>query len=381
MKSCALNSDHIHYKADINSMDTLKRIVMRLPPHLQAKWAEESNKLIEAEKEPEFSHLASFVEKRATVANTAFGKLVEARPEADIKPKFRRRPSVDSPASATSLGIQSANGVRPPDGTSLGQPALSPVAQGSSKQVSSLSCLFCNGVHSLERCFKFRDKAFDERKEFVSTEKLCANCLRVNHFARRCRMAKACLFSGCGQRHHSLLHPPPPALERVETPVGCTTKEPLPEGDIGNGPSGAGQEAQCAAVKSGRSRVSLQIVPAFLDNGFDTTLCLSSLAESLGVSGKPVHFSLSSINAENIPKSGYEVSLNVLALDCDDPILLDKVWTVDRLPISKRSVPSDEDVSQWPHLKGVKFPRLDGEEKGVSILIGNDVPEAHWVYD
>ena len=48
MKSCALNSDHMHYKADINSMDTLKRVVMRLPPHLQAKWAEESNKLIEA---------------------------------------------------------------------------------------------------------------------------------------------------------------------------------------------------------------------------------------------------------------------------------------------------------------------------------------------
>ena len=33
------------------------------------------------------------------------------------------------------------------------------------------------------------------------------------------------------------------------------------------------------------------------------------------------------------------------------------------------------------HLKGVKFPRLEGEEKAVSILIGNDVPEAHWVYD
>ena len=87
MKSCALNSDHMHYKADINSMDMLKRIVMRLPPHLQAKWAEESNKLIEAEIEPEFSHLAGFVERRATVANTAFGKLVGARPEVDIKPK------------------------------------------------------------------------------------------------------------------------------------------------------------------------------------------------------------------------------------------------------------------------------------------------------
>ena len=31
MKSYALNSDHMHYKADINSMATLKKIGMRLP--------------------------------------------------------------------------------------------------------------------------------------------------------------------------------------------------------------------------------------------------------------------------------------------------------------------------------------------------------------
>lgn len=56
MKSCALNSDHMHYyKADIDSMDTLKRIVMRLLPHLQAKWTEESNKLMDAELEPDFT--------------------------------------------------------------------------------------------------------------------------------------------------------------------------------------------------------------------------------------------------------------------------------------------------------------------------------------
>ena len=209
-------------------------------------------------------------------------------------------------------------------------------------------------------------------------------------------MAKACLFSGCGQRHHSLLHPPPAPLEGVERPAGCSTRETSSQASPQSSASVADLEAQCAAVETGSSRVSLQIVPvrvrgeeggpeietyAFLDNGSDTTLCLSSLAESLGVSGKPVHFSLTSINAENIPKSGYEVAFDVLALDGDVPIVLDKVWTVDRLPISKRSVPSDEDVSQWPHLKGVKFPRLDGEEKAVSILIGNDVPEAHWVYE
>jgi len=225
IRNCSLNSEHMRYKAYINSMDTLKRIVMRLPPHLQAKWVEESNKLIEAETEPEFSHLAGFVDKRATVANTAFGKLVGTKPEGDIKTKSRRIPGGDPPAYVTSLGIQSTISGRTLDGLSPGQPTVGPVAQGSSKQVTPLACLFCNGTHNLERCFKFRDKSYDERKEFVLTRKVCANCLRANHLARRRRMAKACLFSGCGQRHHSLLHPPPAALEGVERPTSCTTQE------------------------------------------------------------------------------------------------------------------------------------------------------------
>ena len=45
-------------------MDTLKKVVMRLPAHLQAKWAEESSNLIEADIEPEFSHLTDFVERQ-----------------------------------------------------------------------------------------------------------------------------------------------------------------------------------------------------------------------------------------------------------------------------------------------------------------------------
>ena len=31
MKNCILNSEQMRYKADINSMDTLKKVVMRLP--------------------------------------------------------------------------------------------------------------------------------------------------------------------------------------------------------------------------------------------------------------------------------------------------------------------------------------------------------------
>lgn len=62
----------------------------------------------------------------------------------------------------------------------------------------------------------------------------------------------------------------------------------------------------------------------------------------------------------------------------DKEIALDKVWTVDTLHLPQGSPPA-EDTAQWPHLNGIHFPRIESDT--VSVLIGSDVPEAHWVYD
>lgn len=120
---------------------------------------------------------------------------------------------------------------------------------------------------------------------------------------------------------------------------------------------------------------------AFLHVGLDTTLFSDSLAESCSLSKKPTQFSLTSINAKNSPRSGFEVALNVKAFKGEDEVHLDKVWTVDRLPVSKPNILTEDDIDRWPHLHGIEFPRLDGDEKEVEILIGSDVPEAHWTFE
>ena len=62
----------------------------------------------------------------------------------------------------------------------------------------------------------------------------------------------------------------------------------------------------------------------------------------------------------------------------DEYIELDRVWSVGKLPVSKESITSTEDNCDWPHLQAISIPKLD---KQVTILIGNDVPEAHWVFE
>ena len=54
-------------------------------------------------------------------------------------------------------------------------------------------------------------------------------------------------------------------------------------------------------------------------------------------------------------------------------------WRVDKLPISRRSIPTASDVARRSHLDGIDFPELLNETVG--IIIGSDVPEGHWVLD
>ena len=87
-------------------MDNLEKVVKRLPPHLQASWADESGKLICNGIEPEFSYLTNFVEKKAAIANTAFGKLVGAKPADASKPKVR---TIANPAKVSTFAIRNDN--------------------------------------------------------------------------------------------------------------------------------------------------------------------------------------------------------------------------------------------------------------------------------
>ena len=391
MRICQLNSSELRYQADINSIDTLTKIVMRLPVHMQAKWAEESGKLLEMSLEPSFLDLTEFIEKRALVANTEFGKLVGSK---QSEPRLKRPPWRIADGKGTVLAFSKVGG-------NLQDLRNTNSLKGKYPVESRAICKFCDGTHELEKCFKFQDKRYAQRKEFIRKQNLCENCLKPNHVARRCRSPGACLLSGCKERHHSLLHPPSSCVTPVD--LGESGRTQTTHDQINTSSEETNKECTTASphhieaggdsiAGSNRTRISLRIVPvrvsakngkevktyAFLDDGSDTSLCLQRLVEELGVKGSPTSFALTTINAEGTQRLGEELSLTVKALTSNDYIHLDRVYTVNNLPVSKKSIPCTEDIRDWPHLKGISLPKLDKE---VSILIGNDVPEAHWVFE
>ena len=387
MRNCLLNSTQLNYKADINAMDTLSKIVKKLPSYLQAKWAERSGTLIGCDIEPEFQHLTEFVEKNASTANTIFGKLVGAKPDDDNKNKFRPRIS-----NKGTLGVTRYTETQTSETRTPGNIKTTGYRDNNSHPArKQVRCIYCNQTnHDLVRCYKFREKSHKERMDFVRKEKLCDNCFRRNHLAKRCKFNPSCMISGCGRKHHSLLHP----TSKSENEFSEGPNDPVRSEESPRHGNEAGSSGNCSATANRRQKVSLRIVPvkvknedgtreietyAFIDNGSDTTLCSKDLVHELNLSSKPCEFTLTTVNGQDKSRNGQEVKLNIQSLNGDGSIQLDRVWTVESLPISEQCIPTVEEISRWSHLSDIEFPKLENAK--VTILIGSDAPEAHWIFE
>ena len=100
---------------------------------------------------------------------------------------------------------------------------------------------------------------------------------------------------------------------------------------------------------------------ALLDDGSDVSLCNIDLVKRLGITGLPTRFSLTTVNDGTRQKTGEEVKLIVSDLRGQEEVDITRAWTVHKLPISRRSIPTASDVARWSHLDCIEFPELSNE--------------------
>ena len=118
-----------------------------------------------------------------------------------------------------------------------------------------------------------------------------------------------------------------------------------------------------------------KVVHAIRDEGSNTTLVKESLASELQLEGQPIDFQLTTMNGVS-QESGRSYSFYVQGVGQKDCIEIQNALSVKDLSVAKSCIPSKEDVAKWRHFDGISVPELERSE--VSLLIGADVPEAHW---
>ncbi|PFX17955.1 hypothetical protein AWC38_SpisGene17711 [Stylophora pistillata] len=377
LKDCEHTLESIGYLDEINSADNLRRIVQRLPYHLRTKFVEVADQIQQTGQRTNISHIAEFVKVKARVANNpVFGCVVDiAR---DRSENERRKPKSRS-ATLTGERVSTFNTQETKSGGRQSPPPFF-------KPASFMKCPSCSGDHSFARCRCFKNKTFEERLEIMKKAQLCFNCFKYGHIGVGCLAKGACEVPGCKRRHHTLLHPPspPPAVggsDRVAD-KGTQAESVAPF-----------QSGQTYSTSAGEGKVCLRVVPvkvrshddaskiietyALLDGGSDISLCDEKLAMDLGVHGRQKTFYLTTQEKTDSPRVGQVLSLVVESLDGSDRVDIVRLWTVDKLNASGRTIPSEQDPKQWPHLRDIKLPSTS--EKEVRLIIGTNVPDAFWV--
>lgn len=352
MRLCSVTLKQLNYESDLNATKTLRAIVRRLPSSLQSRWCDYASSVLKGRREPTFDELAEFVSDRADAATTRLVYLGDENMKGTTSKCF------DNESSARLRSVPRVHTMA----------TLSQVGTHSGEKVPSFryqpTCAICEQHHYVDQCTTFRSMAKTDRIQVVKSADLCCLCLKPNHNPSNCRSRKVCGWEGCSGQHHPLLH--------QNSTVNTT------EATVNFGAASKKSHVALGVVPVRvQGHHGLKIVNALLDTGSDTTLVSRALIQELGLFGATTTLALSSINGRCQIEAD-RVSLSIGAVESPDSMKIN-AWAIDNLPPVSAVLIETKEQEKWMHLSQLELPLPS--EKPIELLIGMDVPAAHWVVE
>ncbi|XP_017297078.2 uncharacterized protein LOC108251331 [Kryptolebias marmoratus] len=337
LRGCSNLTEHITYMKELDLPLNMRSIILKLPYKIRERWRNVACDLQEnSGQRALFTDLVAFIEKQVKVASDPlFGNIMD----------FQQLNSKNSNKSFTNQkkrGSSYATNV-----ITLNNECASENKSKSSKSHSCLYCLLSN--HTVDKCFKFKEKPHRDKVNFIKEKGMCFGCLKIGHISRECRGRLDC--SVCHQKHPSVLH-----IDKENT--GAFSRR---------------LQNHLIQVRSPKTNTTVQTY-AFLDPGSTGTFCTESLARKLQLKGKRTSIQLQTMGHKDIVSTNIISGLQVAALDKNDFIELPDIITQKLMPVSKENVPLQEDIDRWPYLQSIKLHNIDAD---VDLLIGTDAPK-YW---
>ncbi|XP_077978766.1 uncharacterized protein LOC144434185 [Glandiceps talaboti] len=352
----------VHLK-ELDYHKNLQMLVDKLPYKMREQWRRKTYDLLQ-HRPVEFRDLVRFVQKEADVmSNAVFGNLNHAtqRREDKSNVKSGRRSSTRPKGSSFAIST---------DGN------------------DNNGCDYCaDSTHRLQECKKLASKPYKERMQFLKSKGLCYGCLtKTNHLVKGCGSKMTC--GKCKRQHPTLLH-----QDRAET-SDTTNKavEPVAENSSTDNKTSDAKvgyvdvTCQYAGTKdlSGipvilpvvlrckSSGASVQTY-AFLDNGSDAVFCTEAIRQQLNTGGQKTKLNVHTMTETKVVNSYILKGLEVTDLDGNNVIQLPATYTHSEIPVSKKDIVKQEDITRWPYLRNIHLPSINAD---IGLLIGNNVPKA-----
>jgi len=329
LTTCFSLMNGISYMSSLDHVDTLQKIVAKLPFELRKKWR---NKCVEIKENSErlasLKDLAVFVNREAKILKEPiFGKIVDHHFNAKekTKPRFEKFATKKSFAVSTPITMKS-------------------------------SCLLCSGAHCLDSCERFVQSSYDERINVMKKFRICFGCLKQGHTSKECRSRHSC--GVCGMKHPTILHRynrdsrdhsgnhagPSSKINNMCTEVGC--KDQLGAGSV---------YVAIVPVKVRVKGSDKTIVTYAAQDPYSTAAFVTeNLVNKLGIKGKSSEITLTTLEKTCSSMKTTEITnLEVLDLDENTVIRIPVAYSKRGLPITTEDLICKKKLQLWNHLKDV----------------------------
>ena len=294
MQDCKLVLGQMNYLADMNSIQTLGKLVSKLPIELRQTWSVEADRIYGVGREPGVDDLILFIDNQARIARSAYGRLVKMP---DIVTTVRPT-NASTPANDRRHYHSNVN-------------AITHVVTNERVQV----CPNCNKSHALTACPDLLKLSVEERWNLVRKLKLCFLCLKGHHQVKFCRNENACGVEGCARRHNSVLHQDLRILDATAASVNaCNNSEAIQLGIVP------------VIIKGPKAEIKTY---AMLDNGSDTTLITQGLLNKAGLTGRHIALQLRTVTGEASVRS-VKCDLVIDSLDREHSIKVTDACSIER---------------------------------------------------
>ena len=263
MSDCKLVLGQMNYMADLNSIQTLGKLVSKLPIELRQLWSTEADKVYRLGREPGVDELIEFIDNQARIARSAYGRLVKSpdmgmeRAAPSAPPPMKERKDFKRNVYATSRVINSEQLV---------------------------VCPCCSKSHTIAACPEFVKLPIPDRWNRVEERTLCFLCLKGDHQIKECRSDVKCSVGKCERKHHPLLHYDAKQQEVKKVNVNATTGVDFVQ--LGTIP---------VLLRGPKGSVKTY---ALIDNGSDSSLVRNDLLARLGLSGTPTSMRMRTVIGE-----------------------------------------------------------------------------------
>lgn len=357
LKECLNAMDDLDHMDELNIASNLKLLLSKVPYKLRERWRTLVFEYEQKKTRVKFKHLVEFLDKQANILlHPIFGDFKDLAP---------------AKGTATSPRMISSKTHKKASATSM----ASTVSKNYTQPSTLPTCSFCGDPHSLISCSKFALEPHATKVEHLKNRGHCFGCLRQGHMSRSCQKRLEC--QKCKGRHPTLLHINRTDQQPQQQPPAQFTSSTNTQVSAANhAATGASRNCAMAIVPvqiKGASGSKIIHTYAFLDPGSTASFCTEQLMERLNTRGRSTQITLKTMGQERLVKCYELTGLEVGSLDSNMFIDLPNVYTQKAIPVSKRDLLTQQDLSQWPYLNEVTLRNIDAD---IELLIGINVPKA-----